>query len=116
MSFAGETIDVRKGGTTFNNEVRGVPVTYDGKPHLLTISRDVTESRQAQAEMEKLLKVISTSNVDLIRSNEKLERSNKELARFSNKAAKRIYDSYDKFRKRVTAWHDILEREYLNIR
>jgi len=33
-----------------------------------------------------------------------------------NPAAKRIFDSYDKFRKQVTAWHDISEREYLNIR
>ena len=33
-----------------------------------------------------------------------------------NPAAKRIFDSYDKFQKQVTAWHDISEREYLNIR
>ena len=33
-----------------------------------------------------------------------------------NKDAKKIFDSYDKFRKQVKAWHDISEREYLNIR
>lgn len=33
-----------------------------------------------------------------------------------NPAAKRIYESYAKFRKQVIAWDDISEREYLNIR
>lgn len=33
-----------------------------------------------------------------------------------NKAAKKIFDSYNKFRKQVKAWHDISEREYLNVR
>ncbi len=33
-----------------------------------------------------------------------------------NKAAKRIYASHDKFRKQVTKWDAISEREYLNIR
>ena len=33
-----------------------------------------------------------------------------------NKAAKKIYDSYDKFRKQVSAWHEISEKEYFNVR
>ncbi|MDH5611209.1 MAG: ABC transporter substrate-binding protein, partial [Gammaproteobacteria bacterium] len=33
-----------------------------------------------------------------------------------NAAAKKIYDSYVKFRKQVIKWDDISEREYLNIR
>jgi len=32
------------------------------------------------------------------------------------KAAKRIYDSYDKFRKQVAKWDDVSERVYLNVR
>jgi TRAP-type mannitol/chloroaromatic compound transport system substrate-binding protein len=33
-----------------------------------------------------------------------------------NEAAKKIYASYDSFRKQVTAWDNISERVYFNIR
>jgi len=33
-----------------------------------------------------------------------------------NKAAKKIYASYNKFRKQVTAWHEISEKIYFNVR
>ena len=33
-----------------------------------------------------------------------------------NKAAQRIYDSYNKFYKQVSAWHEISEKIYFNVR
>ena len=33
-----------------------------------------------------------------------------------NKAAKKIYDSYSKFRTQVSAWHEISEKIYFNVR
>ena len=33
-----------------------------------------------------------------------------------NKAAQKIYDSYNKFYKQVSAWHEISEKNYYNIR
>jgi len=33
-----------------------------------------------------------------------------------NKAAKKIYASYDKFRTQVSAWHEISEKNYFNVR
>jgi TRAP-type mannitol/chloroaromatic compound transport system substrate-binding protein len=33
-----------------------------------------------------------------------------------NPAAKKIYSSYDKFRKQVMAWHEISEKIYYNVR
>ena len=33
-----------------------------------------------------------------------------------NKAAQKIYDSYNKFYKQVSAWHEISEKIYFNIR
>ena len=33
-----------------------------------------------------------------------------------NPAAKKIYASYDRFRKQVIAWHDISEKIYFNVR
>lgn len=110
-TFTGESIDVRKDGTTFNNEVRGVPFSYDGRPHFLAITRDVTESRHAQAEMEKLLTLISTSNIDLIRSNEKLGRSNKELEDFAYIAS---HDLQEPLRK-VIAFGDRLKSKYSEV-
>jgi len=33
-----------------------------------------------------------------------------------NPAAKKIYISYDKFRRQVMAWHEISEKIYFNVR
>jgi TRAP-type mannitol/chloroaromatic compound transport system substrate-binding protein len=33
-----------------------------------------------------------------------------------NKAAQKIYDSYNKFYKQVSAWHEISEKIYFNVR
>jgi TRAP-type mannitol/chloroaromatic compound transport system substrate-binding protein len=33
-----------------------------------------------------------------------------------NKAAQKIYDSYSKFYKQVSAWHEISEKIYFNVR
>jgi len=33
-----------------------------------------------------------------------------------NKAAQKIYDSYNKFYKQVSAWHEISEKIYYNVR
>jgi len=33
-----------------------------------------------------------------------------------NKAAQKIYDSYNKFYKQISAWHEISEKTYYNIR
>jgi TRAP-type mannitol/chloroaromatic compound transport system substrate-binding protein len=33
-----------------------------------------------------------------------------------NKAAQKIYDSYNKFYKQVSAWYEISEKIYFNVR
>jgi PAS domain S-box-containing protein len=38
----------RKDGTPFETEVHGMPVTYDGRPHVLYVSRDITERKIAE--------------------------------------------------------------------
>ncbi|MEO8756054.1 MAG: ATP-binding protein, partial [Casimicrobiaceae bacterium] len=41
----------RKDGSVIELEVHGVPMQYQGKPHVLTIARDITENRIAAAEL-----------------------------------------------------------------
>ena len=43
----------RKDGTPLELEVHGVPMQYQGKPHVLTITRDVTDKKRAAAELAR---------------------------------------------------------------
>ena len=51
--FQCEAVDVRKDGTPFNVEVHESPILYNGKPHTLTILRDITERVQAYELLEQ---------------------------------------------------------------
>ncbi|HET9043500.1 MAG TPA: PAS domain S-box protein [Burkholderiales bacterium] len=41
----------RKDGTTFDVEIHGIPVQYQGRPHVLIIVRDVTEAKRAEERL-----------------------------------------------------------------
>jgi PAS domain S-box-containing protein len=41
----------RKDGTSFDVEIHGVPMQYQGRPHVLIILRDVTEARRAEERL-----------------------------------------------------------------
>jgi len=43
----------RKDGTVLELEVHGVSMQYQGKPHVLTITRDITDKKRAAAELAK---------------------------------------------------------------
>lgn len=49
--FHAEVIDLRKDGSALELEIHGVPMHYQGKRHVLTIARDVTERKRAAAEL-----------------------------------------------------------------
>ena len=49
-AFAGETVDVRKDGSTLFVEVHGSRVHLSGKPLMLAVVRDVTARKQAEEE------------------------------------------------------------------
>lgn len=53
--FQGETVDVRKDGTTFVTEARGGLVHLHGATFLLGIIRDVSERRKAEQERDRLI-------------------------------------------------------------
>ncbi len=52
-SYKGETTDVRKDGSTFQTEVRGANINFEGKPHLLAVIRDVSEKKKTEEELRK---------------------------------------------------------------
>ncbi|HTQ01509.1 MAG TPA: PAS domain S-box protein [Casimicrobiaceae bacterium] len=43
----------RKDGSELDLEVHGVPMQYQGRPHVLTITRDVTEKKRSAAELAR---------------------------------------------------------------
>lgn len=51
--FRGRAIDVRKDGTTFPVEVLGRAFTYRGRPHTLSVVRDVTKQVQAEQQLRE---------------------------------------------------------------
>ena len=49
--FHTEVTDQCKDGSTLEVEVHGIPMLYQGKAHMLTISRDITEKKRAAEEL-----------------------------------------------------------------
>ncbi len=52
-SFLGKAVDLRKDGTLFPVEVRGTTFTYQGKPHTLSVLRDITERVEAERQLRE---------------------------------------------------------------
>jgi PAS domain S-box-containing protein len=48
-----EVTTQRRDGASLAVEVHGVPMQYQGKPHVLTITRDITDKKRAAAELAK---------------------------------------------------------------
>lgn len=84
-TFRGRAVDIRKDGSTFYVEVHGSPISYQGKPHVLGIVRDVTTQVQNEEILENLVSFrtqelsalvdvanVASSSLDL---NDVLERS-----------------------------------------
>jgi PAS domain S-box-containing protein len=48
-----EVTELRRDGSTLEIEVHGIPMRYQGKPHVLTIARDVTEKKRSATELAR---------------------------------------------------------------
>jgi PAS domain S-box-containing protein len=46
-----EVTQLRQDGTPLEFEVHGIPMQYQGEPHVLTIARDITEKKRSAAEL-----------------------------------------------------------------
>ena len=52
-SLHSEVTQRRKDGSALELEVHGIPMQYQGQPHVLTIARDITEKKRAEQELER---------------------------------------------------------------
>jgi PAS domain S-box-containing protein len=52
-SIHSEVTDVRKDGAPLELEVHAIPMHYQGKPHVLTIARDITEKKRSAEELAR---------------------------------------------------------------
>jgi len=55
--FHAESIDIRKDGSTFNVEIHGTLFNYQGKPHLLSVVRDISERKHLQEQLRQAQKM-----------------------------------------------------------
>ncbi len=52
-SLHSEVTDRRKDGPPLELEVHGIPMQYQGQPHVLTIARDITEKKRSAEELAR---------------------------------------------------------------
>ena len=52
-SLHSEVTEQRRDGSTAEVEVHGIPMHYQGKPHVLTIARDITEKKRSARELAR---------------------------------------------------------------
>jgi PAS domain S-box-containing protein len=65
-----ETTTLRKNGEAFDVELRYLPITHQGAPHVLAIARDITERKRAeatrQAQEERYRSVFDASDDPIV--------------------------------------------------
>ncbi len=52
-SVHSEVTEQRRDGSPLELEVHGIPMQYQGKPHVLTIARDITEKKRSAEELTR---------------------------------------------------------------
>ncbi|MBF2008215.1 MAG: PAS domain S-box protein [Chlorogloeopsis fritschii C42_A2020_084] len=71
QEFNAQAVDVRKDGTLIDVEVKGTICTYNGKPHILAVVRDISDRKQAEAALRaseaQYRDVVETANCIILR-------------------------------------------------
>jgi PAS domain S-box-containing protein len=52
-SIHSEVTELRKDGSALELELHGIPMQYQGQPHVLTIARDITEKKRSAEELAR---------------------------------------------------------------
>ena len=63
--FYTQALSLRKGGEPFDIEVKAVPFMYQGKPHGLSIVRDISDRKRAEAAILHKSQALETALTDL---------------------------------------------------
>mgnify|MGYP006285920647 FL=1 len=58
--FQTESVDIKKDKTSFNVEIRGTDIEYNGSKHLLAIVRDVSQRKKAEKQLKKSRRQLAT--------------------------------------------------------
>ncbi|HMA83565.1 MAG TPA: PAS domain S-box protein, partial [Candidatus Thermoplasmatota archaeon] len=58
--FQTESVDIKKDKTSFNVEIRGTDIEYNGRKHLLAIVRDVSQRKKAEDQLKKSRRQLAT--------------------------------------------------------
>ncbi|MBS3802481.1 MAG: PAS domain-containing sensor histidine kinase, partial [Candidatus Thermoplasmatota archaeon] len=58
--FQTESVDIKKDGTSFNVEIRGADIEYNGRKHLLAIVRDVSNRKKSEDQLKKSRRQLAT--------------------------------------------------------
>ena len=81
-----EMVHVRLDGSQASVEVSGAPITYEGLPGAVVFVRDITEAKQAAAELERhrehLEELVAERTQELKTANEDLERATRAKSAF----------------------------------
>lgn len=64
-SFTGQTVDVKKDGTTFYTDVSGTIVKINNRAHMLAAIRDISAIKKAEQELYNTLNDLRRSNREL---------------------------------------------------
>ncbi|MBD2449908.1 PAS domain S-box protein [Nostoc sp. FACHB-152] len=59
--FHTQSVDIHKDGTYFDIEVTGKLFDYNGKPHALSVVRNISERKQAEKEQRRLLAILEAT-------------------------------------------------------
>ncbi|MBD2303756.1 PAS domain S-box protein [Nostoc sp. FACHB-87] len=59
--FHTQAVDIRKDGTCFDIEVTGKLLNYNGKPHALSVVRDISQRKQAEKEQRRLTAILEAT-------------------------------------------------------
>ena len=59
--------ELRKDGSTLELELHGIPMQYQGRPHVLTIARDITAQQRAEIQLRNLISTTQDAVISIDR-------------------------------------------------
>ncbi|MGB3756715.1 MAG: PAS domain S-box protein [Rivularia sp. (in: cyanobacteria)] len=77
VSFETQAIDICKDGSALHVDVKGTQCIYNGKPHALSIVRDITQRQLAEEKMQKQARTLQEALSKLQNTQAKLVQSEK---------------------------------------